>query len=186
MTNLFNHCIETGTYLDAFKTVEVIPVPVFKSGDKFTCSNFRRISLISPFSKIFEKCIYKQLYHYFSSRDILYKYQHGFGENHSTELAVSQMCDSIIKNLENKSTTCAIFLDLAKAFHTVNHQILLSKLYAYGIRGIPFELMQSYLSNRKQCTVINKVKSSSLGVPQGSTLGPLLFLIYIHNLPKVI
>ena len=162
LTNLFNRCIETGTYLDAFKTAEVIPV--YKSGDKFTCSNFRPISLISPSSKIFEKCIYKQLYHYFTSRDILYKHQHGFRENHSTELAVSQMCDSIIENLENKNTTCAIFLDLAKAFDTVNHQILLSKLYAYGIHGIPFKLMQSYLSNRKQCTVINKVKSSSHGV----------------------
>ena len=89
---------------------------------------------------------------------------------------MSQLCDSIIENLEKKSTTCAIFLDLAKVFDTVNHQILLSKLYAYGIRGIPFKLMQSYLSNRKQCTVINKVKSSSHGVTQGSTLGPLLFL----------
>ena len=101
LTNLFNHCIETGTYPDAFKTAEVIPV--YKSGDKFTCSNFRPISLISPFSKIFEKCIYKQLYHYFTSRDILYKHQHGFRENHSTELAVSHLCDSIIENLEKKT-----------------------------------------------------------------------------------
>ena len=112
-TNLFNRCIETGTYPDAFKIAEVIPV--YKSGDKFTCSNFRPISLISPLSKIFEKCSYKQLYHYFTSRDILYKHQHGFRENNSTESAVSQMCESIIENLENKNTTCAIYInDLPK------------------------------------------------------------------------
>ena len=124
MTNLFNHHTEIGTYPDAIKTAKVIPV--HKSGDKLTCSNFRPISLITPFSKIFEKCIYKQLCHYFTSRGILYKHQHGFSENHSTELAVSQMCDSIIESLENKNTAYAIFLGLTKVFDSVNHQILVN------------------------------------------------------------
>ena len=118
--------------------------------------------------------------------NITYKFQYGFRENCSTELAVSQVCNDIIENLENKSITCLVFLDLAKAFDTVNHQILLKKLSKYGIRVEPLKLFKSYLLNRKQCTVVNNVKSEwhtvKCRVSQGSTLGPLLFLMYINDL----
>ena len=175
--DIFNCCISSSTFPDIFKTAEIIPI--FKSGDKHTCSNYRPISLTSPFSKIFEKCLYEQLNEFFTINNILYKYQFGFRENYSTEVAVSQICDDIINSLEQRSITCSIFLDLAKAIDTVNHSILLSELNKCGIRGPPLESLQSYLTNKKQCTIINNVKSSWLncncGVPQGSTLDLYFF-----------
>ena len=159
-------------------------IPLFKQGDIYSCNNYRPISLISIFLKIFEKCFYKQLFSYFNKNNVFYKSQFGFRENYSSELAVAQVCNEIIENLKNNDNTCSIFLDLAKAFDTVDHKILLDKLHKYGICGEPHKLLASHLKNRQQCTIINKIKSdqceNNYGVPQGSTLGPLLFLIYIQ------
>ena len=112
---------------------------------------------------------------------MFYKSQFNFRENYSTEFPVEQVCNEIIENLENNDITCSIFLDVAKAFDIVDHKILLDKLHKYGIRCELHKLLASYLKNRQQCTIINKIKSdqckNNYEILQGSTLGPLLFLI---------
>ena len=181
---IFNKYMNAGIFPDCLKLSEVIPV--YKSGCKLSVSNFRPISLLNPFSKVFEKCLYSRLYKYCSLHNILSANQFGFREKMSTENAVINICDDICCHLNNNKTVCSIFLDLKKAFDTVNHSILMHKLYRYGIRGIAFNLFSNYLCNRMQYSLVNNIKSSSqavtCGIPQGSILGPLLFLsIYIKD-----
>ena len=146
--------------------------PIYKKDDKEKCANYRPISLLPNLSKLFEKVMYARLEHFLKTSDILYKFQFGFRKEHSTNHALLSIVEEIRHSLDKKMYTCGVFIDLEKAFDTVNHKILLSKLYHYGIRGVANSWFSSYLSNRYQTVSTNNTTSSrqliTCGVPQGS------------------
>ena len=178
---LINSSISTGIFPNKLKEAKVIPV--FKSGDSSLVTNYRPISILNSFSKIFEKIIANRLLKFLDKNNILFSEQFGFRQNHSTCSALISLNEFITSSLDNNEIPVGIFIDLSKAFDSLNHSILLSKLKHLGVRGLPLQLFQNYLSNRSQQVYYNNSLSSSLiitcGVPQGSVLGPLLFLIYI-------
>ena len=156
LEKVFNLSISTGLYPSKLKIAKVIPI--YKKGDSKSLNNYRPISILSTINKIFEKILHARLIKYIDSFNILYKYQFGFRKNHSTEHALIEIVDQIRLSIDQKQLTCGIFIDLSKAFDTVDHNILLGKLEYYGIRGNALNLFKSYLSNRKQYTVIENNK----------------------------
>ena len=183
LSKLVNLCFETSVFPEILKLAKVIPL--HKKESKLVYLNYRPISLLSVFSKIYEKLIYTRVYSYLIKNEMIYSKQFGFRSNHSTNHAIVSITEHIRQLLDKGHYVCGIFIDLEKAFDTVNHEILCNKFEFYGLRGNINKLLKSYLSNRKQYVSINgfdsEVKDVSCGVPQGSSLGPLLFLLYIND-----
>ena len=187
LTYIFNLSISTGIYVDDWKRDRVIPV--YKTEDRTKCENYRPISILPIISKLFEKEVFGQLYQYLIDNSLLSRFQSGFRPKHSTMSLLIEMGDNWFENMDNGEITGLISVDIRKAFDSIDHKILLRKMQdQFGVQDFELKWFQSYLTKRSQVCVVDGhaslAKEIVCGVPQGSILGPLMFLLYINDLPE--
>ena len=191
---IFNKSLESGIFPEEMKKADV--VPLYKSKAEYECTNYRPISLLLTISKLLEKLMYKRTYLFLEQTEQLYQSRYGFRKSHSCETAIMELVSSILKGRDEGFYTLGLFIDLSKAFDTLDHKILLDKLEKYGIRGIAKDWFESYLTNRQmrvKCCISStgkcehsKYQPLTYGTPQGSCLGPLIFLLFTNDLHKQI